>query len=167
MTIIVSSKFFEILVLGKDIPGSSLSCIYLLGKVLLLTITEFLFFLEIHTCKSITFFLHMIKVNIDCEKSHRLDATLHGNSINFSTEQFYFLCKDIMHRSRYQDSYTILLSSSLESGSHIDIWRKIRGINLEHRTDGTFNGPALMDAKTHLDLISWHSIDQTLIFSVL
>jgi len=55
-----------------------------------------------------------------------------------------------MEGSRNQDGHSVLLGAVLNSGGHVHVWRQVTGVNFEERTDGSLNGPTLMQTEAHL-----------------
>ena len=55
----------------------------------------------------------------------------------------------IVHLTGEEDVHTKLLGGRLKPTGHVDIRRKVGSIDFERRSDGSFDGPAIVQSKTH------------------
>ena len=145
--------FSEVLILRVKLPGWHFSTLKLKSDVFLSQLWFLLFELEIYVSVFVLSFLQSFKVYINSEQSHLLDAALDCDCVDLSTYFLNLYRKAFMNLLWDEESHTKLLGSCFKSWSHIHIWGKVRSINFEVRTNGTFNSPTLMETEPHLDLI--------------
>lgn len=55
----------------------------------------------------------------------------------------------IVHLTREENVNPELLGGSLKPTGHVDIRRKVRSVDFERGSDGSFNGPAIVQSKAH------------------
>lgn len=94
-------------------------------------------------------------------------AAFDGDDVDLSHVGLSLLRENVKELARDEERDTELLRGSLEPGSHVDVRRQIGGVDLVEGTNGTFDGPANVEAKSHLDGVVRHSIVQLFVFFVL
>lgn len=94
-------------------------------QVFLLLLSDLLLLFNRHYLEAILFGFHVIKVEINSEKPDGLDTPLDSDCINFPAKLLDLLSQNVMKSSRYKQRHSILLGGCLQSGSHVDIRRKI------------------------------------------
>lgn len=131
-------------------PRGLLLCVESLEHLMPHLVSHELFFFQLLVYHRIFCAFKTINVNVNREQSHRLDASFNGDCVDLSAAILHFLRHDVFKGTRDEEKCPELLGSSFEPGRHVDIWREVRGINFEIRTNSTLNGPSLMYTETHL-----------------